>query len=779
MGELDRLHVILGDSEALIKARNRDYIEQELVKYDSYFESLEKYPLTPKQREAIIVDEHRNLVIAGAGTGKTSTLVGKVGYLLEKKIVDPTHILLLSFGRDPKEEMEQRVLDKFGVSLDVNTFHSLGMRIIGEARGQRPTLTKLEDQVKLQKLIEDIIEKRKQDYSFLVAFNRFFLAKTEYRSLWEFKTMGEYHQYLRENEVRSLKGDLVRSFEELEIANFLFLNGLRYEYEQKYEYNTASKIHGQYTPDFYLTDYGVYIEHFGVDRKGNTAPCVPKKRYLEEMEWKRKLHHKKGTKLVETFSYEKTEGTLLTGLETKLKRKGVFYNKIREEDIFERLNDLGYIQPITQLISTFINLHKSSGLTISELETKAETHSNPNRAKAFIEIYKPILEDYQKHLAEQGEIDFNDMINISTEYLETGKANLSYSYILVDEFQDISQSRVRLLKAILNQNSECKLFSVGDDWQSIYRFAGSDLNIMIRFHEYFGDYEKYFLDETFRFNNQICDFSTKFILKNPRQIPKKLTTHTHVEEPRVSLLQSDNYGVTINGVLNELDNLGGSVFIIGRYRHNNPHSKKHPNLSINYLTAHKSKGTQADYVILTGLEAGKHGFPCEISDDPLLNLVLAEDDTYPHSEERRLFYVAVTRAKKHVYLLYNPKKPSVFIKEILSEQYPIKSYIGKTFSSGICPRCHGEITKIKGDSEFYACSNYPYCDYKAPSCPECKEGYMINSGLEYVCNTCGHEALRCPECSEGFEVSRTGYSRFWGCSNYPECQHKRTIPAIR
>ena len=240
--ELSRLNEVFQNCSDLVKDRNRRFVKGEMERYGDFFGSLEKYPLTRKQMEAIVVDEHRNLVIAGAGTGKTSTLVGKVGYLLEKGLVSPDEVLLLSFGSDPNEEMADRVSEKFSVGVDVNTFHSLGMRIIGEVYGRKPMLTVLKDSVMLQHFISELINQRRFDPAFLRALNRFFLAKTEYRSLWEFNSMSEYYQYLRENEVRSLKGELVKSFEELEIANFLFSNGVNYEYERAYEYDTGNSL---------------------------------------------------------------------------------------------------------------------------------------------------------------------------------------------------------------------------------------------------------------------------------------------------------------------------------------------------------------------------------------------------------------------------------------------------------------------------------------------------------------------------------------------------------
>jgi DNA helicase-4 len=296
---------------------------------------------------------------------------------------------------------------------------------------------------------------------------------------------------------------------------------------------------------------------------------------------------------------------------------------------------------------------------------------------------------------------------------------------------------------------------------------------MTEFQDYFGEHTSLILDKTFRFNNQICDFSTQFIEKNPKQIRKKLLTNAKVDSPQITLVPTSDYETTIKQLSQKTSLNNETTFILGRYRHNKP---KHLPRSTRYLTAHKSKGTEADHVIITNLESGKLGFPCNISDDPLLSLVLAKEETYPYAEERRLFYVAVTRAKKHVYLLYDPDNYSPFIKEIQDEHYPVISQTSDRKSIGVCPRCNGEIILVNGRySDFLACSNYPYCDYKTPSCPVCIEGNLILNGEYFVCDNCGNRTRKCPDCLEGYEVLRKGYSKFWGCSNFPDCQHTRKI----
>jgi len=776
LSEMEELRSLFNIEEPKIKLRNQNYVEKELGKFQNFFNSLEKFPLTQKQREAIIIDEHRNLVIAGAGTGKTSTLIGKTGYLLLKESVKPEELLLLSFGRDPKEEMIIRLNDLLGQKLDVNTFHSLGMKIIAEAETEKPSISVLStDNIKLQQFIGKIIESNLEDKEFLTNLNRFLLSETIHKSLWDFKTIGEYYTYLREHHIRSLNGDQVKSFEELEISNWLFLNGIKYEYEKTYEHRTASKLYGQYKPDFYLTDYNIYIEHFGVDREGNPAPCVPRLKYLSEMTWKRDLHIQLNTNLIETYSYEKQEGTLTENLLEKLLEYEIELTPVSQDQIFDKINEMGKVKPIFGLLATFLNLYKSSTTSIQSLREKARETKDQNRNLAFVKIFEKIELCYENYLEDTNEIDFNDMIKKATKHLNSGKARVDYQYVLVDEFQDISQSRNQLLTAIINQNPDCKLFCVGDDWQSIYRFTGSDLNIMTNFEEYFPFSTSLVLDETFRFNNQLCDLSSKYILQNSIQISKQLKSRTSSEKPAVSIIHSDHVKGEIETVLKKVNEEKGSVFILGRYNREDPKLRKYyGNLIVDFLTVHKSKGTQADFAILC-MQGGKMGFPCEIVDDPVLNIVLSKQDTYPHSEERRLFYVAITRAKKHVYLISNNKNPSDFVKELSNGDYFVDEMMASELDNPKCPRCDsGDIVSRDNQrGRFFACSNYPYCEYIAPKCPVCFSGYMMKKGTIYQCTECNHKSPSCPECKEGIRVRRSGpYGDFYGCTNYPDCEFK-------
>jgi DNA helicase-4 len=688
--------------------------------------------------------------------------------------------------------MYRRTNSWLKLNLQIKTFHSLGLRIISEVEENTPSVSKLStDKVKLDKKIEEFIKENLRDQHFSKLLNEYFLFHIHpYESIFNFKNRGEYIDYLKKHEVRSLKGDIVKSLEECDIANFLYVNGIEYEYEKDYEVKTSSKKHRQYKPDFYLPKYSIYIEHFAIDENGNTPSFIDKEKYGEEIVWKRQLHNANRTRLIETYSHEKKNGKLLLNLEIKLRRENVDIKRISEENIFDEINKLGYISPFANLLSTFLNLYKSSHLEINDLKEKAEKSYSKERFQAFIDIFAYILTSYNNYLISQGEVDFNDMISFSETYVAENRYKSKYRYILVDEFQDISQSRYRLLKALFEQNPDCKFFCVGDDWQSIYRFTGSDLSLMTHFQEYFGFTEISVLDKTFRFNDKIADFSNKFIMQNPNQLSKKLVTSEKAEKQTVKVIFTDSENEAILNILEEINSKSlkkTQVFIIGRYNYQQPSSldelkRSFPRISVRYITAHSSKGTQADYVILIGLKSGLYGFPCHIEDDPLLDLVLAKQDSFPSSEERRLFYVAVTRAKNEVYLLADKKSPSEFVTEVLKEGYSV-NVVGENSGKTKCPECltgYIEPVNLKYGS-FYSCSNYPYCEYKPQTCPKCDNGFLLKKEeSEYVCinDYCNFQAKICPSCKDGFmKIIKGPYSDFMGCSNFPECRHKEKLRA--
>ena len=783
-----------------IDNRNQRFVEDELVRWKDFFDSVEKYPLTQQQREAIVADECNNLVIAGAGTGKTSTLLGKVGYLLSKGLATTDEILLLAFANDAAKELQTRIRDKFRQDIEVRTFHSFGMHVISSSE-VKPSVSKLAtDQQAQEKFILSSLTDLLKDRTFSQRLSDFFRDHLKlYKSRFSFRNLGEYFDYLRTYDVRTLKGERVKSHEECLIANYLTLSGIEYEYERPYEHPTATKDRRQYKPDFYLSEHGIYIEHFAIDRKGRPPSFfdqADKARYVEDMEWKRKLHLDKETRLIETFSYEADEGKLIENLRGRLIQEGVGIKPISPEEFFEIAKKSGYINRMTDLLGTFVHLFKASQLTIGELYEKAADRPDKRRAMAFLELFEKIHERYQAHLTETGEIDFDDMIGKATHMVREGVYKSPFKYILVDEFQDISLSRHRLVKALLDQDPSQKVVCVGDDWQSIYRFSGSDLSIMVDFEKYFGFTKTSMLEKTFRFEKGIMDFSSKFILRNPRQIRKQLTSDMQGNRKPVKAIIIDNRDPDI-GIRKALAEIAAdigqgkaSVFILGRYRHEVPKDmsrlrRDFSRLLMRFYTVHRAKGLEADFVIIPSMNAGRLGFPCGITDDPILDLVLAGSDNFDYAEERRLFYVALTRAKRKVFLIADRASPSVFVTEIIDGGYEVETDRDVGLEVVVkCPRCMtGTMTAREGEfGRFVGCSNWPYCDEKAKICPACSVGIIIHSsdGKSYRCssNDCSYTVPACPVCHSIMVIrknSRDG-NKFYGCSKYPECKGTRSIP---
>ena len=742
---------------------NDAFVANELVRSREFFDRIEARPLTDEQRKAVVVDEDHNLVVAAAGSGKTSVIVAKAGWLLQKGYRRPSELLLLAFAKDAQKEMKERVCGRLGdekaAGLTVRTFHSLGMSIIGAAEGKRPALAKVaEDDKALFDLLKGIIADLVADPKFSTVMLRWFEDHfAPYKSEHEFRTQGEYWAYVRANETRSLKGDLVKSYEECEIANFLYRNGISYEYEHPYEHDTATSERRQYQPDFYLPDAGIYIEHFALNGSGNTPPFIDRDEYLQSMDWKRQLHAEHGTILIETFSYEKAAGKLTENLAAKLAEHGVTLSPIPPADFFALLEEQGRVDPFTRLVATFLQHYKGAQLSAEEVAGRAAEAPDCLRAEAFLSVFDAIFERYQDSLAHLGQIDFHDMINRATEHVESGRYRSPFGCILVDEFQDISPGRARLLKALLDRSPTAQLFAVGDDWQAIYRFAGSDIAIMRDFKERFGETERIDLATTFRCADRIAAVATKFVLRNPAQIQKDVSSVRQADGPCVHVgLPGEECPDTLREALNVIAGDAAkhdgtsTVLLLGRYRHTRPENmnqlaRAHPDLSLSYMTVHRSKGLEADYVVILDLCSGKYGFPAEIADDPLLDLVLAASAGHPNAEERRLLYVAITRAKRAVYLLADGGSPSSFVKELLHDGYDVTAFGRLPQSDVSCPTCvDGRLVRrnsAQNRSVFYGCSHYPYCEHTQPACPHCETGLPVKADGTFRCRDCGQTDL--------------------------------------
>ncbi|UPT76677.1 UvrD-helicase domain-containing protein [Sulfurovum sp. XGS-02] len=793
---------LLKEDTSLQKKYNDAFIKLELEKYKNFFDTVEKNPLTQKQREAVVVNEKSNLVIAGAGSGKTSVMVGRVGYVLQKYGLLPSEILVVAFGNTAAKELSDRIEERLNLKgIDVSTFHSFGQNVIAVVEGKKPSLAPwVEDANQKAKIVEEILQElSERDSKFKKILLDFFAYPfAQYKSEFNFKTKIEYLQYMQENKIVALRGDPVKSYEECEIANFLFLNGINYEYEPFYKHETATVEHRQYQPDFYLPDYDIYLEHFGIDKNGNTAPFVPQEPYHKGMKWKREIHKQYETKLLETYSYYQQEGRLLHKLEDMLLEEGVEMSSRSIIDALKFLNENTLVSEFSKTIATFIGHYKSNDHTMPKIRSRA---GSSERLNAFLDLFEPILGAYETKKNSLGVIDFDDMISKAIHYIEDGRYKSNYKCILVDEYQDISTARARLIKALYKQVDDSVLTVVGDDWQSIYRFAGSEISLFHYFEKEFGFSKKVKLDYTFRYNDKISSVSQKFIEANPNQIKKEIKTLTQVESPTVHVWWGDDKDLMrVKQILSDIQTrkqgVPFSVFLLGRNRYSFPENYKslsssYPTLDITTLTVHRSKGLEADITIIPGVCSGRLGFPSSIQGDPILDLALAEEEDFDYAEERRLFYVAITRAKEEVHILASDTNVSSFARELEEDQYNVMHHYKDNIKPQRCPKCNvGTLVIRTGQNgKFWGCSNYGNlkCDYSAPIyfCKEdsCSGIMQFDKNKKmYLCSekNSNHTEKACPSC-DGMLLMRFNKRQnnrpFYGCSNFSKmgCSYTEAV----
>ena len=798
------------DPDAVRSKSISTFVSAELERWKDFFDTIESKPLTPEQRLSVVVDEDATLVLAGAGSGKTSVISAKAAYLVKAGIRPPEEILLLAFAKNAAEEMSERVEARSGVPIVARTFHALAYDIIGQVDGSKPPLADhatddLAFTNLIKQILKDLVHTQADVSKAIIRWFAHFLV--EPKDEWDFKTKHEFYSHLEKQDLRTLQGEKVKSYEELQIANWLYENGIEYEYEPNYEHKLPTSGRRDYCPDFRLTESGVYIEHFGVRRQRMpdgtdrllTAPFVDRDKYLADMTWKREVHAAQQTTLIETYSYERQEGRLLVGLAEKL-APHVTSNPRPIETIFDNVVALNQVDAFTQLLATFLRKFKSGGYTAADCEAKAERLRLGKRANAFLAVFVPVFEEYQKRLG--GRIDFEDMILRAAQYVETGRYVSPFRHILVDEFQDISQSRARLVKALKAQHSDVRIFAVGDDWQSIFRFAGSDIHLMRHFGEEFGGtfdgrsgiHRTVDLGRTFRSVDQIAFAARTFVLKNPAQLSKQIVPAGKASEPAIKIVMTAKGEDTpkLAEVLAEISRRAeasptASVLLLGRYRFLEPAMNdlklRFPRLRISFKTIHASKGLEADHVILLNADSGRMGFPSEIVDDPLLALVSPEEELFENAEERRVMYVAMTRARHTLTILASKSRPSAFVTELGQDHsYGVALTADSQTIAHECSECGGRLLDVRGKDgrTLYRCEHDQHCGNALPTCPSCGVGFPVRSSgsAEARCN-CGASYRSCPECKGGWLVDRSGrYGAFLGCVRYPACDGKAKVSKV-
>lgn len=694
---------------------NKDY-------FDNFYKDIDpNIKLDKEQCKAILSDEKYSLIIAGAGTGKTTTMASKVKYLVEKKNVLPEKILVLSYTRKATEELDKSICLDFNIPAHVTTFHSLGYEYIREIFNNRKCVIldrnkKREifleyfknlylDKNKITEIINNF-DTIKQMKNFV--FSKFFIDNYQkfntYDELIEYyvsvklkeaKTVGTINlikswierQLQKDENIISINGDYVKSAGEAVIANFLYKRGLSYSYEEAYPELMENNI--IYKPDFTIDYAGekIYIEYFGLEDENYNKIKLEKEKYHKE-------HNNKFIEIERT-----SLSNIVRILDNKLRELNVEYNERTNEEIYEhilRLNPLSQVYPFEYFMYSSIKYLKSSAYREDKtvikkyiMTLKGEEKQNVMiEAKYFLDFY-----NYYSNKLYGGEyyyFDFDDLLYYAVKYIEklTSETHLLFDYIIIDEYQDISNIKYELTMKTAKRN-DAKVFAVGDDWQSIYSFSGSRIEYIYNFTNYFKGAKLFKINKTYRNSQELINLSGQFIMKNNSQIKKDLVSDKHIDKPIIIKTfdgtKSDKEEINLlkNTILEIYgDNPDHRILILGRTNRiiDNLYDdesffdgiesslvfKNYEDIDIEAMTMHKSKGLTFDDVIIIGLNTSFPSVKTGMTWIEKLYRNEVIDEGIPFAEERRLFYVALTRTKNHVYLLCdkNLKKDSEFISEI-------------------------------------------------------------------------------------------------------------------
>ena len=811
----ERIIELYNDIEKHVDKHNDNYIASALIKEKDYLDSVLR-PVDPvivlddDQRRVVLTDEDYCLVIAGAGAGKTTTVAAKVKYLVDKQGIDPKQILVISFTNKAVNELKDKIQKGLGIECPIATFHSTGNAIIHvNAPDDKLNIV---DQSRLYFVIRDyfresVMRNERVVNKLIMFFASYFDAPYEGDDLngffnniakSNFSTMrSDLEDFKREvidartKKSVTIQNEILRSHQEVEIANFLYLNNIDYEYEPIYPYDIMY-ARKPYTPDFIIKQDGkvAYIEHFGITEYGENDRFSPEEieRYKNAVNDKVILHKKHNTTLIYTFSGYNDRRPLLYHLKEKLEEKGFEIRPRSNKEVMETIvagEENRYIRKLVSLICRFISNFKVNDYKLDDFNRMY--HSTQNvRSRLFLDICSDCYLEYERWLKENNAVDFEDMINESARLLNEVKEmrqKLDFKYIIVDEYQDISRQRFDLTKA-LSEVTSAKIIAVGDDWQSIYAFSGSDITLFTKFAEKMGYAKMLKIVRTYRNSQDVIDIAGNFIQKNKEQIPKRLISPKRIEDPVIIYTYDSkakakdgnrrsgaNYAMA-HAVETALDQMlefkkkeqkeAGPILLLGRFnfdgdllersglfeyvkRGDKIKSVKYPKLDITFMTAHSSKGLGYDDVIIVNGKNEIYGFPSKIEDDPVLAFVIKGDRSIDYAEERRLFYVAMTRTKNRVFMVAPEQNPSEFLIEIKNEYKNVRlegdwneDYTYST-SKKPCPLC-GYPMQLKYKRAYglrlFICSNEPeVCGFMTndlrggkmaiQKCDKCRDGYLI------------------------------------------------------
>ena len=727
--------------------------------------------ITLSEEQVIAATSHakETLVVAGAGSGKTFVLVGRAKYLVGSERTTEDKILMLAYNKDAAEELSRRT-NASGIQVTASTFHAFGGRVLNGPDVRTAVAFGNDGAVKkfLETQLKDGLDEESKN-----GLARYFAQElVPYKDYEEFESLNEYAAYVRATIPKTLMDEQVKSHGEWLIANYLFTHSVPYEYEALYDAGKLPK--DRHKPDFSILQNGlprIWIEYFGTDRTNSVAPGISQEGYLAGIDFKKEVHARNSTILIDLYYYDLKEGNLLKKLEQALRQHKVKLQPKSAEEILRQANEIGYDSRFLKVCEQFLGHVRAKRLSTSELTALA---GSQERDKAFTKVFNQFLSAYEKELSRLKLPDYAELIHGAADAISNSEFEFGFTHVLVDEFQDISSDRNRLIDSMKLANPKLEVTCVGDDWQSIYRFSGSDVSIMREASKPKMIRKRVDLTATYRLPQVIADISRVFILKNPLQLEKnvfsksdldvsgKVVTHWDMEQKE----NDENVLRVIERIGDDANDPSKSIRILARYVNNLPTKKfveKYWEGPVDVSSIHAAKGLEADYVVVMDMVQDFRGFPSTIEDDPVMRLVMPEKDLHQHGEERRLFYVAVTRARRETHLISPVSAPSLFTLEMLRDGLGV--HVGLDNSKNRqCPSCKsGRILVSKNGGGSY-CSNIPLCDFSSPVCLKCEKPMTYTDGKErFICEKHPDALHRiCFVCDWGVLVPKKFISKYTG-----------------
>jgi DNA helicase IV len=706
--------------------------------------------LNEKQKEAVVSEDKRILVLAGAGSGKTKTLIQRLIYLVEEKGISPSNILAITFTKNASNEMIDRLIIsaekdsqyekmlsernktrsekereryrykgkyKWIDGLTIKTFHGFcyailrnygvnefdnKFRIIGdEKREGEEEISQNVAPETIFEVVHKLLIELCEDREFLLQLKRYVLDYIVDRI-----DLGKYRDNSLQKDGRyftTLDGTRVRSKSEQFIADWFYRHNISYEYEPLIKIKDFS-----FRPDFFIPDANLYLEHIS-DKSYST---INKEEQFELG----------GFLYAKTFENMTKDSALFNHTLDKLVKNRLKSDYLKRSILSFREVFNGYHENVKEFVNQIVrilNLIKVEN-TDPELVLQNGRKDQHERVRNFYELAIPVVKKCIEYCIDRSYLDFNDLISRTASLFRNNedianKYRNKYEYILIDEFQDVNNLQVELIKLLLTKNTQ--LFCVGDDWQSIYGFRGSNIGYIINFENHFPESKIIKLNLNYRSSQNIVGASNEVIRHNKFQVEKEIFSSKQSEHKIVVFLgnsEEENIQFCLDKIREFLSEGVSEEDLLILYRRSKTYAPyfyrfKNESLKVQAKTIHAAKGLEAKVVFILGLTAGSGGFPDIWLEDRIFQVIKKANHDLLLEEERRLFYVALTRARDKLFLITEKGNESGFLKEIpasftVRTNIPVASVVSKLI---ICPQCFSQLERI-----FVFC---PYCGFNTRS----------------------------------------------------------------